>query len=241
MYRREIGTVLVAGDDAAELRTIAGYFSAHDMPAKAVSSGDDLYRSLGAEEASMVILDLDEGPDRGLDMLQRIRVASSIPVVIATQRRLEEADRTVALEMGADDYMAKPIALRELLARARSILRRQELGRAARMREPVRGGYKFDGWHLEHQGRRLISPQGITVRLTKGEYNLLLAFLEAPQRTLSREQLLQATQVTEDIFDRSVDVQILRLRRKLEPANSSSVIRTERGVGYALAASVEAY
>jgi DNA-binding response OmpR family regulator len=146
------------------------------------------------------------------------------------------------LELGADDYILKPFSLRELLARVRAVLRRQEMGRVARAQDPERGGYRFDGWLLERRGRRLIDPNAVPVSLSKGEYALLLAFLEAPQRALSREQLLQATRVHEDIFDKSIDVQVLRLRRKLEVDPSvPRMIRTERGVGYIFAVPVEPF
>jgi DNA-binding response OmpR family regulator len=147
----------------------------------------------------------------------------------------------VGLELGADDYVTKPFGLRELLARVRAILRRHELGRVARAREPQRGGFKFGDWILERSSRRLVTEGGESIALTKGEYALLLAFLETPQRPLTREQLLQATRVHEDIFDRSIDVQVLRLRRKLETqTNAPRIIRTERGVGYVFMLPVEA-
>jgi DNA-binding response OmpR family regulator len=137
--------------------------------------------------------------------------------------------------------VTKPFGLRELLARVRAVLRRHELGGLARAREPQRGGYKFGDWQLECDHRRLTDPNGAAVTLTKGEYGLLVAFLEAPQRPLTREQLLQATRVHEDIFDRSIDVQVLRLRRKLETqASAPHIIRTERGIGYVFALPVEA-
>ena len=116
------------------------------------------------------------------------------------------------------------------------------MGRAARAHNPERGGYRFDGWQLERRVRRLLDPNGTPVALSKGEYALLLAFLEAPQRPLSREQLLQSTRMHEDIFDRSIDVQVLRLRRKLEVnASAPRVIQTERGVGYIFALPVEPF
>jgi DNA-binding response OmpR family regulator len=115
-------------------------------------------------------------------------------------------------------------------------LRRQEIGRAARANDPERGGYRFNGWLLDRRGRTLADPNAAPVPLSKGEYALLLAFLEAPQRPLTREHLLQATRVHEDIFDRSIDVQVLRLRRKLEAdPKAPRVIKTERGVGYVFA------
>jgi two-component system OmpR family response regulator len=116
------------------------------------------------------------------------------------------------------------------------------MGRVARARDPERGGYRFGGWLLERRGRRILDPDANPVALSKGEYTLLLAFLEAPQRPLSREHLLQATRIHEDIFDRSIDVQVLRLRRKLEIDSSAPrVIRTERGVGYIFALPVEPF
>jgi DNA-binding response OmpR family regulator len=146
----------------------------------------------------------------------------------------------VGLELGADDYITKPFGLRELLARIRAVLRRQELGRAASHRETDHGRFGFGGWQLDRRTRRLTDPNGAPVALTKGEYTLLTAFLDAPQRPLSREHLLQATRIHEDVFDRSIDVQILRLRRKLEADSSAPrIIRTERGVGYVFVLPVE--
>ncbi len=159
-----------------------------------------------------------------------------------TGHRRDEIDRVVGLELGADDYVTKPFSLRELLARIRAVLRRQELGRAGSARDPERGGYRFAGWRLERRARRLLDPGANPVVLTKGEYALLVAFLEAPGRPLTREHLLQATRIHEDIFDRSIDVQVLRLRRKLEQDPSApSVIQTARGVGYVFAIPVEPF
>jgi DNA-binding response OmpR family regulator len=116
------------------------------------------------------------------------------------------------------------------------------MGRAARASDPERGGYRFNGWALHRRGRKLVDPNAVAVPLSKGEYALLLAFLEAPQRPLTREYLLQATRVHEDIFDRSIDVQVLRLRRKLEVDPSAPrVIQTERGIGYVFALTVEPF
>ena len=154
-------------------------------------------------------------------------------VIITSAHRPDKVDRTADLELGTDDYIVKPFSLRELLARVRAMLRRQEMGRVARAHDPERGGYRFDGWQLDRRGRRLLDPNAVPIALSKGEYALLLAFLEAPQRPQSREHLLQATRIHEDIFDRSIDVQVLRLRCKLETdSNTPRVIQTLRGVGY---------
>ena len=195
---------------------------------------------LGNAEVNLVILDLRLGSEDGLDLLREVRLSSDVPVIIITGHRRDDIDRVVGLELGADDYLTKPFNLRELLARVRAVLRRFDVGRTAPTRDPERGRFRFSGWQLERRIRQLTDPAGAPVALTKGEYAMLLAFLEAPQRPLSREHLLQATRVHEDVFDRSIDVQILRLRRKLERDPSApSVIRTERGVGYVFAVPVE--
>jgi DNA-binding response OmpR family regulator len=181
------------------------------------------------------------GQDDGLDLLKEIRDRADIPVIIVTGTRPAEADRIVGLELGADDYVVKPFSLRELLARVRAVLRRRELGRAGQASGSERGGYKFNGWTLERRGRKLFGPNMAPVSLTKGEYNLLLAFLEAPQRPLTREHLMRVTRRHEDIFDRSIDVQVLRLRRKLEvDPGAAKTIRAERGIGYLFLPSIEA-
>jgi two-component system OmpR family response regulator len=234
------GHILVVDDDPATRRMVTSYFEEHDIAASSASGRHELSRHLAGSEPSLIILDLRLGQDDGLDLLREIRSSSDVPVIITTGHRLDEIDRVVGLELGADDYVTKPFGLRELLARVRAVLRRHELGRLARAREPQRGAYKFGGWRLECQGRRLIAPDGAPVTLTKGEFGLLVAFLESPQRPLTREQLLQATRIHEDIFDRSIDVQVLRLRRKLETdASAPRIIRTERGVGYVFAIDVE--
>ena len=236
------GPILVVDDDPATRRMLASYFQEHDMPASSAAGRQDLNRQLHTDEPILIILDLRLGQDDGLDLLREIRSSSDVPVIITTGHRLDEIDRVVGLELGADDYVTKPFGLRELLARVRAVLRRHELGRLARAREPQRGGYKFGNWLLECQTRRLLMADGTEITLTKGEYSLLVAFLDAPQRTLTREQLLQSTRIHEDIFDRSIDVQVLRLRRKLETdASAPRVIQTERGVGYVFTLTVELF
>ena len=227
------GHILVVDDDPATRRMVTSYFQEHDLQAVSVAGRQELRLHLTTRTPSMIILDLRLGQDDGLDLLREIRASSDVPVIITTGHRLDEVERVVGLELGADDYVTKPFGLRELLARVRAVLRRHELGRLARAHEPQRGGYAFAGWRLERSGRRLINQDNPPLALTKGEYALLVAFLDAPQRPLTREQLLQATRIHEDIFDRSIDVQVLRLRRKLETDPSApDLIRTERGVGY---------
>jgi DNA-binding response OmpR family regulator len=219
---------------------ILNYFVENNIRTLVASNGQEMVDHLAGAEVNLVILDLRLGLEDGLDLLRQVRLSSEVPVIIITGHRLDEIDRVVGLELGADDYLTKPFNLRELLARVRAILRRFDAGRAAPSRDPERGRFRFSGWQLDRRSRQLTDPSGVPVALTKGEYAMLLAFLEAPQRPLSREQLLQATRVHEDVFDRSIDVQILRLRRKLERDPSAPrVIQTERGVGYVFAIPVE--
>jgi DNA-binding response OmpR family regulator len=232
--------IVVVEDDHVMRRMILDYLEDHNMRGISASGRQELARNLAESEPDLVVLDLRLDREDGLDLLREIRTRSDVPVIITTGDRRDEIDRVVGLELGADDYITKPFSLRELLARIRAVLRRQEAGRTAFQRDPERGRCQFGGWQLDRRIRRLTDPSGSQVALTKGEYALLTAFLDAPQRPLSREQLLQATRVHEDIFDRSIDVQILRLRRKLEPdPNAPRIIQTERGVGYVFALPVE--
>jgi two-component system, OmpR family, response regulator len=233
-------TCLVVEDDRTLRQLVINYLEDHDLRAVSASGREEVASLLAREEPSLVILDLRLGQEDGLDLLREIRSHSDVPVIITTGHRRDEIDRVVGLELGADDYITKPFGLRELLARIRAVLRRREAGQVAAQRDPERGRCRFGSWQLDRRNRRLSDCNGNPVALTKGEYALLLAFLDAPQRPLSREHLLQATRIHEDVFDRSIDVQVLRLRRKLETDPSApSVIQTERGVGYVFALAVE--
>lgn len=237
-----IGHILIVDDDRAMQQMIGGYFGDNNIPTSFASNQSEVTRHLTGKQPSLIILDLKLGQEDGLDLLRSIRSESDVPVIIITGHRPDEIDRIVGIELGADDYIVKPFNLRELHARVRAVWRRQEMGRAARARDPERGGYRFGGWQLQRRGRQLIDPSGTVVPLKNSEYALLHAFLDAPQRPLSREFLLQATRIHEDIFDRSIDVRVLRLRRKLEiDPSSPSVIQTVRGVGYVFSVAVESF
>jgi DNA-binding response OmpR family regulator len=185
-----------------------------------------------------VILDLKLPDEDGLAIARRLRESLDIPIIILTGRK-EEADRVMGLELGADDYVTKPFSQRELMARIKAVLRRTEGKRASRRENTVRA-YLFSGWELNTGTRRLKAPDGKFVELTNSEYALLVAFLRAPQKILSRDQLLESSRLHDDIYDRSIDVQILRLRRKVEESpNQPKLIRTERGSGYYLDSPVE--
>jgi two-component system OmpR family response regulator len=239
-HRSQPARILLVDDDATMQLMVANYLAEHNMHVVSASQRQDVARHFASGEPGLVILDLRLGQEDGLDLLREIRSRSDVPVIITTGHRRDEIDRVVGLELGADDYVTKPFGLRELLARIRAVLRRREAGHAASQRDSERGRYRFAGWQLDRRVRRLTDPNGSPVALTKGEYALLIAFLDAPQRPLSREFLLQATRVHEDVFDRSIDVQVLRLRRKLETDPSAPrVILTERGVGYVFALPAE--
>ncbi|WP_225769171.1 winged helix-turn-helix domain-containing protein [Inquilinus sp. Marseille-Q2685] len=232
--------VLVADDDPEMRATIVDFLARHGVRAITVAGRQDLTRRLAECSHDLVILDLQFGKKNDLTLLPEIRSKYEGLAIIGTGRGKDEIDRVLGLELGADDYLAKPFGLRELLARIRAILRGRYGRRASQPRGTGRGSYRFAGWRLDRRLRRLTNPLGAVVALSKCEYALLVAFVEAPQRVLSREQLLQATRVHEDVFDRSIDVQVLRLRRKLEidPGNPK-LLRTERGVGYVFTAAVE--
>lgn len=230
---RKAPTCLVIEDDSTMRHLVTSYLEEHDIRAISAARREEVAGLLARGQPDLVVLDLRLGQDDGLDLLREIRAKSDIPVIITTGHRRDEIDRVVGLELGADDYITKPFGLRELLARIRAVLRRRETGQVATQRDLEKGRCRFGNWQLDRRNRVLSNAAGEPVALSKGEYALLVAFLNAPQRPLSREHLLQATRVHEDVFDRSIDVQVLRLRRKLETDPSApSIIRTERGVGY---------
>jgi DNA-binding response OmpR family regulator len=232
--------VLVVEDDRTMRHLVVNYLEERNIKVVSASGREEMARCFESDEPDLVTLDLRLGQEDGLDLMRELRSRSDVPVIITTGHRRDEIDRVVGLELGADDYIIKPYSLRELLARIRAVLRRREVGKVAIQRDPERGSCRFGGWQLDRRARRLSNPDGIPVALTKGEYALLMAFLDAPQRPLSREYLLHATRVHEDIFDRSIDVQVLRLRRKLEvDATAPSFVRTERGIGYVFIPPVE--
>jgi two-component system, OmpR family, response regulator len=237
---RRRSRVLVVEDDPGMQRMVADYLDAHGIDTAVAANRKDMLVLLARDGFDLMVLDLRLGADDGLELLRELRGQSDLPIIIVTGHGTDEVDRVLGLELGADDYLTKPFSLRELLARIRVVLRRVETARNEPAVMAASGVSSFAGWALNRRARRLTDPEGNEVGLTKGEYALLVAFLDSPGRPLSREQLLQATRVHEDIYDRSIDVQILRLRRKLEvdPA-APTVILTERGFGYRFAVPVE--
>jgi two-component system, OmpR family, response regulator len=230
--------VLVMDDDPAMQRMIAAYLAEHNVRASLAADRPAFDRVLTADPPDLVLLDIQLGGEDGLELLRALRRDSVVPVIMITGHRRDEVDRVVGLELGADDYVTKPFSPRELLARIRATLRRRRMDSEHPERQAERA-YAFDRWTLDQHRRTLRDEAGEAVALTKAEYALLSAFVAAPGRPLSREHLMQATRVHEDVFDRSIDVQILRLRRKLEAdPRQPRLIRTERGIGYVLDAEV---
>jgi len=231
--------ILVIKGDPVNVDSIAGYLDRYGFQVRTRSNPQDGLRDLAARAPDLVILDLHLGRTEGFETLQAIRSQSDVPVIIITDTRDDELDRVLSLELGADDCVTRPVGLRELVARMRAVLRRRQ-SVAGPGQGPDRGRYRFGGWVLDRRHRTLTDPAGSPIGLSKGEYALLVAFLEAPRRPLSRVQLLQATRLHEDIFDRSIDVQVLRLRRKLETdPGAPRLIQTERGVGYSFTLPVD--
>jgi len=219
---------------------IADYLTDNEIQVTAIESGKEIADVMARDTIDLLIVDLKLKGEDGMQIARNLRAESDIPIIILTGRR-DEADRVMGLELVADDYLTKPFSPRELLARIRAVLRR------TRARETVADGlskiraYRFAGWELNVRLRRLKSPDGETIPTTNSEFNLLVAFLAAPQRVLSREQLLELSRLHDDeVYDRSVDVQVGRLRRKIEPKGTGTqLIRTERGAGYVFTANVE--
>ncbi|MCC6608630.1 MAG: response regulator [Burkholderiales bacterium] len=231
--------VLAVDDDPAIRRLVADYLAENDLRVTVAGSGGEMLAVLAAEAIDMVVMDLRMPSEDGMRLARDLRERSGIPIIILTGKR-DVADRVMALELGADDYITKPFNPRELLARIRAVLRRYHAavadGHAAAARV-----YRFGGWELKTGTRRVVSSNGEAIELTAGEFNLLLALLAAPQRVLTRDQLLAMSRVHDgEVYDRSVDVQIFRLRRKIEDDPSHPhLIKTERGVGYVFSMPVE--
>lgn len=193
---------------------------------------------LQTTEIDLIVLDVMLPGLSGIDLCRQVRQSSSVPILMLTARS-EESDRVLGLEMGADDYLTKPFGSRELLARIRALLRR--VNASPHLIKPSTGTiYKFDGWTVDTLRRQLTNADGVVIDVSSGEYDLLLAFLEAPQRVLTREQLLDMARNRTAIpgFDRSIDVQISRLRRKMGSEDAEGIIKTVRGAGYMFVANV---
>jgi two-component system, OmpR family, response regulator len=235
------GHVIVVDDDPEIREMVSSYFEERSLPTLTAADQRTLSRLLAYRKPRLILLDLRLGESDGFDLLRSIRSSSDVPIIVMTGRHVEATDRVAGLDSGADDYVTKPFGLGELLARVRAVLRRREVMESDRVPNLPARSYRFNGWVLDRLDQTLTSPSLTDVELTKGEYRLLVALLESPQQPLTRDYLVAATRHHDDIFDRTIDVMVMRLRRKIEVDWSTPrIIMTERGVGYRLAAQVEA-
>ncbi len=231
--------VLAVDDDPMIRELIADYLGQNDLRVTTVADGRAMRAVIAEQVVDLIVLDLKLKAEDGMALARTLRDESAIPIIMLTGRA-EEADRVMGLELGADDYLTKPFSPRELLARIRTVLRR----RRAEVRQGRPDGiraYRFEGWELNLNTRRLADSGGKPIALSNGEFSLLVVLLGSPQRILTRDQLLDLSRLHNDeVYNRSVDVQIMRLRRKIEkdPANPR-YIRTERGAGYLFGVPVE--
>jgi DNA-binding response OmpR family regulator len=232
--------ILAVDDDPSVRKVICNYLGDNDIRVTALASGREIADVMAREVIDLLVLDWRLPGEDGLAIARRLRAESKVPIIMLTGRK-DEADRVMGLELAADDYLTKPFSPRELLARIRALLRRtRERQTVADVVQKIRA-YRFAGFELNVRLRRLAAPGGANVPLTNSEFNLLAAFVGAPQRVLSRDQLLGLSRLHNDeVYDRSIDVQVARLRRKMQPGEGAAeIIRTERGAGYVFTAAVE--
>jgi two-component system phosphate regulon response regulator OmpR len=233
--------ILVVDDDARIRQMLARYFEDEGYRVSGAADGAALRSMMDREEIDAILLDLVlPGGDDGLALAREIRSRSDVPIIMLTGRD-DVMDRVVGLEVGADDYIAKPFHLREVLARLRTVLRRRQS--TAPAADAASGGdtLRFEGWRLDLERRELLGPDGAPVVLTTAEFDMLAILAKSPGRVLSRERLMALTRGRDlHAFDRSVDAQIARLRKKVEadPSNPS-LIKSVRGVGYVFTGRVE--
>lgn len=231
--------ILVVEDDRDISALVARYLRANACRVTLAGDGRELDRRMEGVRVDLVVLDLMLPGEDGLSLCKRLRARSQVPIIMVTAKG-DEVDRILGLEMGADDYLAKPFNPRELLARIRAVLRRS----AAAEVNPAAGGARvlgFLGWRIDLVRRELRNPEGARVTLTDAEFGLLQAFCERPGRVLSRDQLIDVTQGrSAGAFERSIDILVSRLRRKIESEpHEPSLIKTVRSGGYLFTPSVE--
>ena len=230
--------ILIVDDDADIRDLLSEYLEKQGFRVSTAADGRSMRMALGRSAPDLIVLDLILPGDDGLTLCREVRSKSDVPIIMLTAKT-EEIDRVVGLEMGADDYVAKPFSPRELLARIKSILRRSR-ALPVNLRPDEARAIAFAGWRLEIPTRILISPQSVAVPLSGTDFRLLRIFLDHPNRVLSRDQLMDMTQAKDaGPFDRSIDLQVSRLRKRLnDNPKEPALIKTSRGEGYVLAAEV---
>lgn len=226
--------ILVVDDDPGIREVLCDYLVQHGYDAVGAASAAEMDRSIAARTPDLIVLDLMMPGEDGLSVCRRL--AGKGPPIVMLSAMGEDTDRIIGLELGADDYLAKPCNPRELLARVRAVLRRpREEGHGA-----DGPALLFAGWRLDLMRRDLTRPDGQSVALSAGEFSLLRAFAERPGRVMTRDQLLErARGADSDVFDRAMDVQISRLRKKLDDGSGLEMIQTLRGEGYMFDVKVE--
>ena len=229
--------ILIVDDDPGIRDVVSDFLSRHGYAVEAAQDARTMEQALSRGPIDLIVLDVMLPGEDGLAICRRLSAASDGPAIIMLSAMGEDTDRIVGLELGADDYLPKPCNPRELLARVRAVLRRAE---QRGMTSGGGAGCEFAGWRLDLMRRELRSPDGVVVNLSSGEFSLLRAFVERPQRVLTRDQLLDfARGPSSEAFDRAIDVQISRLRRKLDDgAAGQDLIRTVRNEGYMFTAKV---
>lgn len=223
--------VLIVEDDVGTRGLLNRFLTENGMRVTGARDGREMWEMLAEVPVDLVLLDVMLPGTSGLDLCRALRERSDVAIIMLTARG-EETDRVLGLEFGADDYIAKPFSRAELLARIRAVLRRRSTPRSAT--DPGQRYVTFDGWRVDTARRELVAPGGAIIDLSGAEYDVLLAFLEHPQRILTRDQILELSRHRlGDPFDRTVDSLVSRLRRKIEPENASRpLIKTVRGAGY---------
>ncbi|MBE0530722.1 MAG: response regulator transcription factor [Rhodospirillales bacterium] len=237
-----MGQRILIVDDSPELaESLQLYLSRQGFEVDVAHDGAEGRALIDRREADLILLDVNLPDESGFDIARDIRRVSAVPIIMLTGRK-DEVDRIVGLDLGADDYVAKPFSAGELAARIRAVLRRAEaVGAPSRDDAHEKRNAWFGGWQMDMARRRLLSPEGREIRLTAGEFDLLLALIKHPLQVRTREQLLASTgENTAEAFDRAIDTRITRLRNKIEPdPKSPTFIKTERGVGYVFSYKVD--
>ncbi len=232
--------ILVVDDDREIRDLLAKFLERQRLRVTAARDGKEARRAFLNGHFQLVVLDLMLPGEGGLDLARWFRAEGGrVPIIMLTAMA-EETDRIIGLELGADDYVTKPFNPRELLARIRAVLRRTG-DSEDRLQDHTAKSYRFSGWLLETARRRLLDPSGVEVAITGGEYELLVALLDRPNRVLTRDMLLDLLRGRQaGPFDRAIDVAVSRLRRKLEDdGRNAQLIKTVRGGGYVLSTPVE--